>query len=195
LILSATVRLLRSAAAAGALAAFALAGCGPKYISTGAVPFPAEGPVFVDDTGRGRADLPSCAEPVRVVLLDFAWCPPCADVWKSLALASKNLPAGSVRVYRILFDRERRLSADGAAEVAPLRAVRPPDAGNLPVTTLTALPQAFRERYGISQAPLLLLLDAEGRVVRRWTGSSPSLPAAVSGEIMRLLNAPPLPET
>ncbi len=171
------------------------AGCGPRFVKEGTVPFPAEAPVFTDSAGRQRADLPPCAEPVRIVLLDFVWCPPCADVWKSLREASRSLPAGSVHVYRILFDRERQLTGQGTAETPPLRAIPPPDAGTLPVTTLTALPKAFRESYGITQVPVLLLLDGEGRVSRRWIGSSPSLSAALVEEVRRLSSAPPLPGT
>ncbi len=100
-----------------------------------------------------------------------------------------------MHVYRILFDRERQLTGQGTAETPPLRAIPPPDAGTLPVTTLTALPKAFRESYGITQVPVLLLLDGEGRVSRRWIGSSPSLSAALVEEVRRLSSAPPLPGT
>lgn len=192
---AAAVRFALSLSASCAVLLCLSAGCGPRFIKVGTVPFPAESPVFTDDAGRQRVDLPPCAEPVRVVLLDFVWCPPCADVWKSLREASRSLPAGSVRVYRILFDRERQLTGQGATETAPLRATPPPDAGGLPVTTLTALPKAFRESYGVTQVPVLLLLDGEGRVAGRWIGASPSLSAALIVEIRRLSSAPPLPGT
>lgn len=192
--------LLRAAAIAGLLAAPFVAGCGPKGIATGTVPFPAEKPVFVDDAGAPIRNLPDSPEPIRLVLLDFVWCPPCADTWKAIREASKEIPAGSVRVYRVLFDRERLMAAGGIAEVAPLHPVPPPDAGSLPVTTVSALPRPFRDQFRVEQVPVLLLLDRDGHVVKRWTGSFPSLPGAIVSEIKSLEvtprpTAPPLPET
>ncbi|MBI5419269.1 MAG: thioredoxin family protein [Deltaproteobacteria bacterium] len=192
--------MVRAAAIVGLVAAFLFAGCGPKSIATGSVPFPAENPVFVDDTGKAIRGLPESPEPIRLVLLDFVWCPPCAEAWKAIREASREIPAGSVRVYRVLFDRERLLAGGGTAEVAPLRPVPPPDAGSLPVTTVTALPRPFRERFGVEQVPILLLMHRNGQVVKRWTGSFPSLPGAIVSEIKSLefkprSSAPPLPET
>jgi hypothetical protein len=177
------------------MAALAFASCSRNALSVGSVPFPAQKPVFVDASGKPQAGLPESEEPFRLVLLDYAWCPPCADVWKAIKAASSEMPEGSVRVYRILFDRERLLGGDGSSGVPPLRMSRPPDAGTLPVTTVVALPGAFRERFRPAQAPILLLTDREGKVLMRWTGASTSLSADIAAGIRRLSSAPPLPET
>ena len=160
----------------------------------GSVPFPAQKPVFADASGQPQAGLPESEEPFRLVLLDHVWCPPCADAWKAIRAASREIPEGSVRVYRVLFDRERLIGSEGTAEVSPLRLSQPPDAGTLPVTTVVALPRAFREQFGPAQAPILLLTDRSGKVLKRWTGASPSLSADIVSGIKRLSSAPPLPE-
>jgi hypothetical protein len=171
------------------------AACGTKSFSVGSVPFPAPVPVFVDASGDPRPGLPDSPEPFRIVLLDHVWCPPCADAWKAVREASREIPEGSLHVYRVLFDRERILGREGTVEVAPLRRPSPPDAGTLPVTTVVALPRAFRERFAPEQAPILFLTDREGKVLKRWTGASPSLSADIVSEIKRLSSAPPLPGT
>ncbi len=78
---AAAVRFALSLSASCAVLLCLSAGCGPRFVKEGTVPFPAEAPVFTDSAGRQRADLPPCAEPVRIVLLDFVWCPPGADGW------------------------------------------------------------------------------------------------------------------
>ena len=172
-----------AAAFAGLLAALLCAACGTKIFAVGSIPFPAEKPVFVDATGQPQPGLPDSPEPFRLILLDYVWCPPCADAWKAIRDSSGELPEGSVRVYRILFDRERMLAREGTTEVAPLRPPPPPDAGTLPVTTVVALPRPFRERFGQEQAPILLLTDRGGKVLKRWTGASRSLSAAIVAEV------------
>lgn len=182
-------------AVAGLLAALFCAGCGAKTFPVGSVAFPAGKPVFMDSSRQLRADLPDSPEPYRLILLDYAWCPPCADVWKAIRDASREIPPGSVHVYRILFDRERLLDHEGATEAAPLRPPSRADAGDLPETTVIALPGAFRERFGPSQAPVLLLTEREGKVLQRWIGASPALSAAIVSEIKRVSSSPPPPET
>ena len=181
--------------AAGLFAVILCAACGTKYLSVGSVPFPAPKPVFQDEQGVPRAELPESPETYRLIFLDYVWCPPCADVWRSLKAASREIPPGKLRVYRILFDRERLLGQEGTKEVAPLRPSYAPDAGTLPVTALLALPGPFRERYGPEQAPLLLLTDGEGKVLKKWTGASPSLSEAIVSEIRRLSSSDLPPET
>ena len=162
-------------------------------LKAGTVPFPAEKPVFIDEDGRPLRSLPAAPEPVKLVVLDFPWCPPCAEAWKAVRAASQALPPGSLRVYRILFDRERFFTPDGVSVVPPLRPAaraESPDAA-LPafaVTTLTALPDAFRKEYEIEQAPVILLLSGSRTVAKRWTGYSPSLSASLIEEINRLRN-------
>ncbi len=182
------------AALACVFAALLLAACSRNVLSVGSVPFPAQKAVFADASGQPQAGLPDSQEPLRLILLDYVWCPPCADAWKAISAASREIPEGSVRVYRVLFDRERLISGEGSDEVAPLRQPAPPDAGTLPVTTLAALPRAFKEQFGPAQAPLLLLTDRGGKVLKRWTGFSSALSADIANEIKRLSSAPPLPE-
>jgi hypothetical protein len=184
-----------AAAAAGLLAVIFCAACGAKFFSVGSVPFPAPKPVFVDDRGQPQSGFPESSETFRLIFLDYVWCPPCADAWKAVREASRDIPAGTLRVYRVLFDRERLLGREGTSVVAPLRPASLADAGTLPVTTVLALPGPFRERYGPEQAPLLLLTDRGGKVLKKWTGASPSLSAAIVSEIKRLSSSPPLPET
>ncbi len=59
------------------------------------------------------------------------------------------------------------------------------DPGALKVTTLTALPGEFRKEFRVSHGPVLLLLDAEGTVERRWIGFSAGMPRELSSEIRR----------
>jgi hypothetical protein len=186
---------VRNAALACVLAAILFPACGPKSFPPGSVPFPAPKPVFVDASGQPQAALPDSPEPFRLVLLDHVWCPPCGDAWKAVREASRELPGGSTRVYRVLFDRERLVGPEGASEAGPLRQADLPDAGTLPVTTVTAIPKAFRERFGPEQAPILLLTDRRGKVLKRWTGASADLSSDIVSAIRRLSSGSPPPET
>ena len=184
---------------AALIAALPVCGCGPKAITVGSRPFPAEKTVFTDASGKAVSDLPDFGEPFRLVLIDSPWCPPCADAWKSVRGALETAPPGSVRVYRILFDREISIAASGKKETAPMRPVPPPwpgfreDAGDLKVTTLTAVPEVFREEFRVNQAPMLLLIDREGTVARRWIGYSTNLGEDLSSELKTRDLAPSSP--
>lgn len=184
------------------LALIPAGGCGARRLGEGTLPFPANEPVMADGSGRERADLPPTSAPARLVMLDFPWCPECGHAWEALREAARSLPPGTLHVYRILFDRERLLTAGGSAEAPPMRPVPPPSpalvdsAGSaVPVTTLTALPRRFQGEFRVSHVPVLLLLDREGVVTRRWVGHSPSLGGAIAGEVRRTTGAPPSPET
>jgi len=52
------------------------------------------------------------------------------------------------------------------------------------ITTLSALPGEFRKEFRVSSGPVLLLLDAEGKVERRWIGYSNGMAGEISSEIM-----------
>lgn len=165
-----------------AAAASLSTGCGAKTLSVGSVPFPAEKPIFADERGTEIADLPRTPESVRLVFLDFPWCPQCDEAWDALGAAAEHFPRGSVRVFRVLFDRERLYALEGGGEVAPLRPVPVPGTTGghpgialLEVTSLTALTRPFKKQFRVGHAPVLLLLDGSGQVVKRWTGYSPSL--------------------
>lgn len=168
-----------------------MAGCGPKAITVGSRPFPAEHPVFSDASGKALETLPADGGAIRLVFLEFPWCPACADVWRAVRTAAAPFPPGTVRIYRILFDRETVLSPAGKREVPPLRPAPlpggdvPGDPGVLEVITLTALPGEFRKEFRVSHGPLLLLLDAEGKVERRWIGSSGRVSEELSSEFRR----------
>jgi hypothetical protein len=176
-----------------------LAACGPKAVKVGSRPFLAGRPVFVDASGNSLAALPEASEPVRLVLLDFPWCPACAETWKALRLASEKVPPGSARVYRVLFDRETALTDTARREVPPLHPSPIPGAGGdggaggFPVTVLTALPGPFGKEFRVSQAPVLLLLDPDGTVARRWIGYSPGMETEVAGEVRNRTRAPSPP--
>ena len=168
-----------------------MAGCGPKAITVGSRPFPAARPIFQDTSGKALEALPPTEEKVRVVFLEFPWCPACADVWRAVHTAAKPFSPGTVRVYRVLFDRETMLSPAGRREVSPLRPAPlpegddPEDPGVLRVTTLTALPDGFRKEYRVSQGPVLLLLDAEGKVEKRWIGFSAGMSRELASGIRK----------
>jgi hypothetical protein len=168
-----------------------MAGCGPKAITVGSRPFPAARPVFSDASGKSLDALPAADGTIRLVFLEFPWCPACADVWKAVRIAAKPFPQGTVRVYRVLFDRETVLSPAGRQEAPPLRpnplpeGDGPEDPGAVMVTTLTALPGEFRKEFRISQGPVLLLLDAGGKVERRWIGFSAGMSRELSSEIRK----------
>lgn len=176
-----------------------LAGCGPKAITVGSRPFPAGRPVFSDASGNALKALPAFAEPVGLVFLDFPWCTSCADVWRAIRFAATPFPHGTVRVYRVLFDRETVLSSAGRREAPPLRPGAPPesggpeDSGTLEVTTFTALPKEFHEEFRLSQAPVLLLLDPDGKVARRWIGYSVGMSRELASEIRKRSRGPSLP--
>jgi len=180
-----------------------MAGCGPKAITVGSRPFPAERPVFSDASGKTLDALPAADGTIRLMFLEFPWCPACADVWRAVRIAVKPFPQGTVSVYRVLFDRETVLSPAGRREVPPLRPAPlpegdgPEDPGALIVTTLTALPGEFRKEFRVSQGPVLLLLDAEGKVEMRWIGFSAGMSLELSSEIRRRSRvlSPPPPET
>ncbi|RJP25304.1 MAG: hypothetical protein C4529_01625 [Deltaproteobacteria bacterium] len=185
---------------AAVLAALLLSACGPKAITVGSRPFASERALFVDISGRELAALPAAAEPVRLVMMDFPWCPACGDAWKSIREGTLAVPRGTVRIYRILFDREMLYFAGGTRESPPLSTSPPPGfegpggTGSSRVTTLTALPGAFRKEYRFTQGPVLLLLAADGTVARKWTGYSTSLTEELVSELRTRSPAPsPLP--
>jgi len=184
--------LRKGAPLAALIAAILLAsGCGPKAITVGSRPFPAGRSVISDASGTQLDALPASAEPVRLLFLEYPWCPACTDVWRAIRFAATPFPPGTVRVYRVLFDRETLLSPAGRQEVPPLHPAPIPDGdgtedpGTLRVTTLTALPGAFREEFRISQAPLLFLLDLDGNVERRWIGYSVGMSRELASEIRK----------
>ena len=168
-----------------------MAGCGPKAITVGSRPFPAARPIFSDASGKTLDALPAADGTIRLVFLEFPWCPACADVWKAVRIAAKPFPQGTVRVYRVLFDRETALSPAGRRVVPPLlpdplpEGDGPEDPGTLNVTTLTALPGEFRKEFRLSQGPVLLLFGAEGTVERRWIGYSAGMSRELSSEIRK----------
>jgi hypothetical protein len=165
-------------------------GCGPKAITVGSRPFPAGHPVFSDASGKALEGLPEADGTIRFVFLEFPWCPPCADVWTAMRTAAATFPPGTVRIYRVLFDREAVLSPTGRQEVPPLHPAHrtggdaPEDPGALEVTTLSALPGEFGKEFRVSNGPVLLLLDAEGKVEKRWIGFSNGMAGELSSEIM-----------
>ncbi|GAB4368659.1 MAG: hypothetical protein Kow00128_14200 [Deltaproteobacteria bacterium] len=173
------------------MAAAGPAGCGPARFTVGTSPFPADTPVFLDESGTPRSDLPRDPEPTRLLFLDFPWCPPCDGMWEEIRSAASQAPSGSLKIYRILFDRERLFPGREPVEVPP-RVPIPPrtpfpvdSAGReIPVATWTAIPGAFRDRFRVSRVPVLLLLDDAGAVTARWTGTSPGLAASL-GEAIR----------
>ena len=168
-----------------------MAGCGPKAITVGSRPFPADHPVFSDSSGKSLEALPPADEMIRLVFLEFPWCPACADVWRAIRIAAKPFPQGTVRVYRVLFDRETMLTPAGRKEVPPLyppplpEGDGPEDPEAVKITTLTAFPGAFREEFRVSHGPVLLLLDAEGTVEMRWIGFSEGMSRELSREITK----------
>lgn len=168
-----------------------MAGCGPKAITVGSRPFPAGHPVFSDASGKALEALPEADGTIRLVFLEFPWCTACADVWRAMQTATAPFPPGTLRIYRVLFDRETVLSPAGRQEVPPLHPAplpedgAPEDAGALKVTTLTAFPGAFRKEFRVSNGPVLLLLDANGKVERRWVGFSAGMSRELSSEIRK----------
>lgn len=168
-----------------------MAGCGPKAITVGSRPFPAARPVFSDASGKTIDALPATEGTIRLVFLEFPWCPACADAWRAMRFAAAPFPPGTVCVYRVLFDREMVLSPSGRREVPPLRSALlpgidgPEDPGALKVATLTALPGEFRKEFRVSHGPVLLLIGAEGKVERRWIGFSAGMPRELSSEIRK----------
>jgi hypothetical protein len=170
---------------------FLMAGCGPKAITVGSRPFPTKHPVFSDASGKTLDALPAADGTIRLVFLEFPWCPTCADVWRAMRVAAKPFPQGTVRVYRVLFDRETVLSPAGRQEVPPLRPAPlpegdgPEDPGELKVTTLTALSGEFRKEFRLSHGPVVLLLGTEGKVERRWIGFSAGMSRELSSEIRK----------
>ena len=189
---------MRKGALLAALIAILLpmAGCGPKAITVGSRPFPAERPVFSDTSGKALRGLPSADGAIRFVFLEFPWCPACADVWRALRSAAGPFPPGTVRVYRVLFGREKLLSLAGRRDVPPLHPAHLPDGdvpndpGALEVIPLTAFPGEFREEFRLNQGPVLFFLDAEGTVERRWIGFSPNMSRELSSEIRKRSRVP-----
>jgi len=183
------------------LAMVVLGGCGARRLSVGTVPFPAKTPVFLDESGNRSASLPEGPEPFRLLFLDFPWCPPCDGMWEGILSATNEFPPGTLRVYRVLFDRERLFPGREAVEVPPLvpappRTPAPVEStgGAVPVVTWTALPGPFREQFQFTRVPVLLLLDEKGVVAARWAGASPSLAVSLAGEIRKRTAAPPSAE-
>ena len=179
-----------AAALACVAAAFIGAACSGRRMLEGETPFPAKGAVMVDEAGNRLADLPPSAEPLRIIVLDFPWCPPCSDAWEALDKASKSAQGSRIRVFRILFDREKFDTAGGSAEASPLHPAPARPSLAFPVTTLTAMPAAFRERYKVEQ---VAVTHAAGRIAA--TGIfpyPPGIPLFAPGERTGDQKDPPL---
>ncbi len=188
---SAGSRLLRLAAfLAGAVPL--LGGCGPRSLSPGSVPFPAKEPVFADREGNLLDRLPPCPEPVRVLFLDFPWCPPCGEVRSALSGVAAAVPPGTFRVFRVLVDRERELDPGKPREVAPLLPSPPMEHAGW-ATELLALPGPLFSRYRVDHGPVVLLLSGDGTVVRRWVGYSPGMEGEIVAEIRERSGSSPPP--
>ena len=168
-----------------------LGGCGPRSLSPGSVPFPAKEPVFADREGNLLDRLPACPEPVRLLFLDFPWCPPCGEVRTALAAAAASVPAGTFRVFHVLADRERELSPERTREVAPLHPS--PGMGDAWATELFALPGPLFSRYRVGHGPVVLLLSPDGTVGRRWVGYSPGMAGEIASEIRQRSGSSPPP--
>ncbi len=173
---------------AASIGVLSFSGCGSRAITAGSRPFPSEKAVFVDASGKALTDLPSSEEPIRLVVFDFPWCPPCAEIREAVHGALDAVPPGSVRIYRVLFDREILITAGGKSETTPLRPAPPPwpgfrEGAGEPVTTLTAVPEAFREEFRLTRGPVLLLLEPDGTVARRWNGYSTELEKELTSEL------------
>ena len=173
-------------------------GCGAKSIVVGSVPFPADRPVLVDESGTETAGLPPASEPIRLVVIDSPWCLLCGEAWTAVASAASTFPPGSVRIYRILFDRERVYAPGGIRESPSLRPPVSPgpaadrtDAPIPQVTTLTALSGPFRDHFRVGRVPVLLLLNEGGMVEKRWVGYQPSLAGQLAEEVRRRAGSPP----
>jgi hypothetical protein len=168
------------------------AGCGAKSITTGSVPFPTEKPVMLTEGGKETAALPPSPEPIHLVFFDAPWCPQCGEAWDAIGSAASTFPPGSVHLYRIRFDQERIYTAGGSRNIPPLSGTSSrPDLPPIPVTTLVARPGPFRELLRVDQMPVLLLLDENGKVEKRWTGYSPSLRDSLAEEVRRITTSPP----
>jgi len=166
-------------------------GCGPRAITKGSRPFSSGKEVFTDASGKVLTDLPDYGEPFRLVFLDFTWCPACQSAWDSVREAVETAPPGSVRIYRILFDKETLITASGKKETTPLHPTSPPwpkfqeNAENIKLTTLTAHPEVFQKEFRVNKTPILLLINREGTVERRWDGYSTNLKEDISAELSR----------
>ena len=114
------------------------------------------------------------------------------------ATASSTFPPGSVRIYRILFDRERLYTREKVRESSPLHLAPPAGTAAGPtlpgVTTLTAIPGPFQDRFRVGRVPILLLLSEGGVVETRWIGYSPSLAGQIEEEVRRRTGSPSPPE-
>ena len=173
------------------------AGCGAKSIATGSIPFPTEKPVLRTEEGKETAALPPSPEPVHLVFFDSPWCPQCGEAWDAIGSAASTFPPGAVHLYRIRFEQEKIYTAGGSRDVPPLSGTptpagipSPPDSPPIPVTTLEALPGPFRGQLRVGEVPVLLLLDENGRVEKRWTGYSPSLRDSLAEEVRRITTSP-----
>ena len=173
---------------AALVAVLLLCGCGPRAITKGSIPFPAKKGIFADASGAILSDLPDSEEPFLLVFFDFAWCPACQSAWNTILDASEKTDPGSVRIYRILFDRETLFAESGNKETAPLRPESPrlPEyRQNVKIVDLIALPQTFHEEFRVSQAPVLLLINRDGTVERRWQGYSTNLKDELTAELIK----------
>jgi hypothetical protein len=143
---------------------------------------------MTDGEGNPARDLPPADTDARLVVIDPPWCTPCEGAWESVARTVDSFPPGTVKVYRLLLDRERLLAgAEGEQETPPARAPFP--AGTPVAGTYHVLPGPFRENFEVERVPVLLLLDRDGKVRGRWSGYHPALADDLASAV-RALAAP-----
>lgn len=198
---------LSNVAALAALAAGLLLGFGTELVVAGAHDHAHDHrtattahPPELDDRGEARAQLavPSAAattapamttlsgQPVtleqyrgRVVLLDVwaTWCPPCVAALPRLQALHNRYRAKGFSVVGVSLDE------GGASTVRPFVTRRKLTYPLLLDTQGTA---SVQRTLKIERLPALFLIDASGRIIRRWTGE-PTDAGEIEAEIINAL--------
>lgn len=125
-------------------------------------------PNFVMATTRGPVRIGAGQH--RIVVLDFwaSWCPPCRASVPLVRATTEHFPGV------VLVDVD-----EGDPEYVALRYGRQFHAGTIAFDRDMSL----GAKFAASGLPLLVLIDAQGRVVRRWSGFDPGIAADLAAAL------------
>ena len=167
------------------LCVLALAACTPKLSATPltlvAEPPPQDGfeqlqVVELDVRGRPgeAAKFAPRLNPPAVVELWASWCAPCRETMPETAAAVERIGEGSVQWLPVSLDEDPEAARAFLDSIALH-----------PVPLVAVDVDAWRTQLGISELPVLLLVDEHGLVLERFSGVGPDTIPSLEQALVR----------
>jgi len=149
---------------------------------------------FLRRLRKGPRGAPGSRRTIRLVFLEFPWCPRARTSGEPYGPRGA-VSSGTVRIYRVLFDRgngvvSRRTA--GSPPVAP-RLSPKSEPWRIRALKVTPSPRFRRIPQGVPRepGPVLLLLDAGGKVRGGGSATRPDCPGTLLGDQESILALSP----